>query len=103
MSFFLIALPICSALTALITEGIKTLLKEWNKEYKPNTLAGIMAVLVAIGYMVYWHFGDGAAWATETLIIMGVLLIICSWLCAMLGYDKVIQTIQQWHKSEGES
>lgn len=99
-SAMLTAVLICSLVTGLITEAVKMLLKEWNKAYKPNTLAAVVSVLVGAGYALIWRYGDGAVWTAETTIKCTVPLILCSWLCAMLGYDKVVQTIKQFVKGD---
>ena len=91
---FLTGLFIVSLLTGLATEGIKRLLDEFKKQYHSNVVAGIVAVvfsiLVDIGYTVVNNMAFDAAW-----VVYLISLIILSWLCAMLGYDKVIQTLAQ--------
>ena len=79
-------------MTSLITEALKTMLP--NKEYSKNILAGIVAVVVSIavstGYLILSHTA-----ISQEVIVYIVILIVLSWLCAMLGYDKVMQTIAQ--------
>lgn len=79
-------------MTSLITEALKTMLQ--NKEYSKNILAGIVAVVVSIavsiGYLILSHTA-----ISQEIIVYIVILIVLSWLCAMLGYDKVMQTIAQ--------
>jgi hypothetical protein len=91
---FLTGLFVVSLLTGLVTEGIKRLLDEYKKEYHSNVVAGIVAVvfsvLVDIGYTVVNNMAFDAVW-----VVYLISLIILSWLCAMLGYDKVIQTLAQ--------
>lgn len=91
---FLTGLFVVSLLTGLVTEGIKRLLDEYKKEYHSNVVAGIIAVvfsvLVDIGYTVVNNMAFDAVW-----VVYLISLIILSWLCAMLGYDKVIQTLAQ--------
>lgn len=90
----LFLLLIVATLTGLVTEGIKKMLQEANIGYKPNILAGIVAVVlsaaVGAGYMVL----------TETMLnaqmaVYLIALVFLSWLSAMVGYDKAIQTITQ--------
>ena len=92
---FSIALIVVSVLTNLSTEAIKTLYAERNKEYKANTIAGIVAVMISIlvgsGYMVMMNIPFTIQFGV-TLFALAFL----SWLCAMLGYDKVIQAIKQY-------
>ncbi|SCH27421.1 Uncharacterised protein [uncultured Blautia sp.] len=94
---FLLMLMIVSIFTGLFTEAIKKTLDEFKKTYHSNFLAGIVAValsaMVGAGYMI----------ATETQInekmaVYLIALVLLSWLSAMVGYDKVIQAIEQFRK-----
>ena len=92
---FLTGLMITSTLTGLATEGVKKIMTERNKTYKANTLAGVVTVILSAaiggGYIVMTN--------TEFTAQIGVCLIaymFLSWLCAMVGYDKVIQTVKQF-------
>lgn len=99
---FLICLLAVSILTGLVTEGIKNTLTEWGKTYQANTLAGcvatVLGILTGVGYCVVMDVT-----LNGKLIVMLVALVLLGWLCAMVGYDKVIQAIQQFltaHKGE---
>ena len=91
---FLMGLLATSTLTGLATEALKNILVEHNKQYHANTLAGIVAtvlsIAIGIGYVVFTDFG----FTTQTVVSI-ITLVFMSWLCAMVGYDKVIQTISQ--------
>lgn len=93
----LMLLLVVATMTGLVTEAVKKVLQEGNISYKPNLLAGLVAVALSVGV--------GAAYIvlTETALTaqMGVYLIalvFLSWLSAMVGYDKVVQTISQIKK-----
>jgi hypothetical protein len=94
LEVFLVGLLICSAFTGLVTEGIKKILEERNKSYHANTLAGLVAVVLSIalslGYIMYTD-----AVFSQQIIVCAVALVFLSWLSAMVGYDKVVQTISQ--------
>ena len=89
---FLLLLMVVSVLTGLMTEGIKKVLDELEKAYRPNLLAGVVAVVLSVlvdsGYMILTETAMNAKMA---VILIALLLL--SWLCAMVGYDKVIQEI----------
>lgn len=89
-------LAITSALTTLATEAVKQSLPE-DAHYSKNVLAGIVAIVigiaVSIGYCVLTH-----TQATPEVIVYAVCLVALSWICAMVGYDKVVQTIAQMKK-----
>ena len=79
---FMAGLLLVSVLTGLFTEAIKGWLSERGKKFYCNALAGYVAaglsVLVSAGYLI--------------------ALVLLSWLAAMVGYDKVIQSITQFKK-----
>lgn len=89
---FLIGLLVISTLTSLVTEAVKKVLKDKNVAYSANTLAGIVAaclsLMVSIGYVIL-----AGITFTVQIVVCIIALIFMSWLCAMVGYDKVIQVI----------
>lgn len=99
---FLAGLLLVSTLTSLSTEAVKKLCVEHNKRYYPNTLAGIcslvVSALVGIGFICY----TGTP-ITIKVITCLVALAVLGWLCAMVGYDKVIQALSQFqhYNTEG--
>ncbi|MBU5481840.1 aminopeptidase [Blautia sp. MSJ-19] len=92
---FLLLLMIVSVLTGLVTEGIKKLLDEAKKPYRSNLLAGVVAVILSVavdtGYMILTE-----TLMNEKMAVILIALVLLSWLCAMVGYDKVIQAISQF-------
>lgn len=86
-------------MTSLITEAIKKMLSD--NGFSKNILAGIVSVVVSIavsiGYLILSHTA-----ASQEIIVYIVVLIVLSWLCAMLGYDKVMQTITQLRTKKTE-
>lgn len=91
---FLMILLIVSTLTGLTTEAIKMWLKEHKIEYHANTLAGYVAAMlsIAVGTAYIILFG---VMINAQVVVHLVSLVFLSWLAAMVGYDKVIQTITQ--------
>lgn len=91
---FLMLLLTVSILTGLVTEGIKKLADEAGETYKPNLLAGavseVLSVLVSVGYIILTE-----TQFTDKMAVILIALVLLSWLCSMLGYDKVIQSIMQ--------
>lgn len=99
--FFAFALLVISTLTGLVTEALKKLTDERGAKTKPNTTAGIVAlvlsILVGAAYVVF----TGQAFTVQIIICI-VALMFLSWLCAMLGYDKVVQTLTQLRARSGK-
>lgn len=94
---FLFGLLLSSTFTGLATEACKKTLSELNITYKANVLAGIVSIVVStfigVGYMI--PYGTGFSYNSVMCLIAYTFM---NWLCAMLGYDKVIQTISQFKK-----
>ena len=91
---FLMLLLVVSVLTSLFVEGIKKLLDERGKTYYSNMIAGItsvaLSVFVGVAYIVLIQ-----ATLNIQMAVYLIALILLSWLCAMVGYDKVMQAITQ--------
>ena len=92
---FLLGLLISSTLTSLATEGVKKILTEKKKNYYANTLAGVVSLIVSAAIGVSYVLMNNMEF-TMSIIVTIIALIFMSWLCAMVGYDKVIQAISQF-------
>lgn len=94
LQVFLTGLLLVSILTGLVTEAIKRICEEQNMKYYSNTLAGIvsivLAILIDVGYTLLNDIKFDVIWAVYLIALIGL-----SWLCAMVGYDKVIQALAQ--------
>ena len=92
---FLIGLLVVSTLPGLVTEAVKKLMTEHNVAYRANTLSAIVALflsaIIGIGYVVLANVAF-----TAQIVVCIVALVFMSWLCAMVGYDKVVQVIGQF-------
>ena len=99
---FLMGLLIVSVLTGLFTEAIKKWLQEREKDYYPNALAGYVSVVLSVAVGAAYIIITGAAINAQLAVYL-IALVLLSWLCAMVGYDKVIQAISQFktYKKEG--
>lgn len=88
-------LLITSTLTGLVTEAVKKILAEHNVSYKANTLAGIIATILSVAIGVAYVVLTSTTFTAQVAVYLAVHVVM-SWLCAMVGYDKVIQTISQF-------
>lgn len=83
-------LMVCSLMTGLIVEAIKQLVEV----KKPNIVAAIVSVVVGIaipiGYIILKKLP-----IDTTAVLYTISLVVLSFLCSTLGYDKVIQTLNQ--------
>lgn len=101
LEMFLIGLLMISTFTSLGTEAIKNLLWSWNKPYQSNAIAGAVSIVLSLATGILYVFFNGIA-VTSQVIICIIALVFLSWLCAMVGYDKVIQAISQFNKTKKE-
>jgi len=92
---FLFGLLITSTLTGLVTEAVKNVLAEHNVNYYSNTLAGLAASILSTAIGVGYIILENAGFTAQTIICL-IALVFMSWLCAMVGYDKVVQAISQF-------
>lgn len=99
---FMIGVLIASTLTSLATEAIKKLLAEHNKNYHANTLAGLMSMVISIAIGVGYMLISNIAFSVQAIVYL-VMLVFISWLCAMVGYDKVVQAISQFKTAKNEN
>lgn len=94
----LLGLLIVSTLTGLTTESLKLLLADYGVQYKANALAGVVSLVLSVAVGVIYVTLMHLSWNAD-IIIYNVCLVFLSWLCAMVGYDKVIQSISQFKKA----
>lgn len=92
--FLLSGLFAVSVVVTLATEAIKKIFDELEVSYASNIVAGGTSLVISTAYSIGY-----AVLASITVDAKFIICIIClifmSWLCAMLGYDKVVQAIKQ--------
>ena len=85
----LTGIMIVSILTGLFTQSIKNVYKKSEKEYNSELLAGIVAIfLSAIVGVFYIILAEVVV--TPKIIVLIIILAFFGWLCATVGYDKVM-------------
>lgn len=94
---FLLGLMVVSALTSLVTEALKKIFVEHNVTYRANTLAGIVAAILSVAIGAGYAILMGLAFSAQ-LVVYIVALVFMGWLCAMVGYDKVISQFKTTKK-----
>ena len=99
---FMLGVLVTSTMTGLATEAIKKILAEYSKNYYANTLAGIVSVILSVAIGVGYMMISGISFTSQSIIYL-VALVFISWLCAMVGYDKVVQAISQFKTASAES
>lgn len=95
LEVFLLGLLVTSTLTSLVTEAIKKIMTEHGVAYRANTMVGIIALLLSVGIGSGYILLNGMTFTTQVIVCL-IAQIFMSWLCAMVGYDKVVQAIGQF-------
>ena len=101
LEIFLLLLMAASILTSLFTEGIKTALSEWKGSCYPNTIAGIVSVVLSTAICIAYTIMADVQFNAK-MAVMLIALVLLSWLSSMIGYDKVKQAILQIIASKGK-
>lgn len=96
---FLFGLMITSTLTGLVTEAVKKILKEYNRKYRANTLAGIVATALSIAIGIGYIIATSTSFTAQVIICL-IAQVFLSWLCSMVGYDKVVEIFTKTKKGE---
>lgn len=93
LEVFLMLLLAISIFTSLTVEAIK---KFVGDKYKApsNLVAGIVSVVLSVVVGVFYCILAEIAFSTQIILVL-IALVFLSWLCAMVGYDKVVQAITQ--------
>lgn len=98
-SLFLALIVAGSIVAGLLTEAIKKFYYNKGKDASPNMIALVMAIVVGGIGTIACYLILGIEF--NVINIIGILAtMIANWIGAMVGYDKVIQTIQQTAKEE---
>lgn len=93
LEVFLTGLMIVSTLTGVTTEGVKKMLAGRKVDY--NVLTGIVALVLSCGVGIGYVILSGLTFTPQIVVcILG--LVFMSWLCAMIGYDKVREVIKSF-------
>lgn len=94
ISFLTTALLIVSVTTNLTVEGIKKLLDGTKIKYSSNVLAAILSVVIAGVICVIYLIMNDMAFTLKIGVEIAILMYL-GFLVATVGYDKVVQMIQQ--------
>lgn len=97
ITLFIALLTMFSAVTSIITEGCKKMLDGTTISYSSNILAFIVACVVGIGGTGVYYVLNSIEFNTVNIVCM-LLMGLATSIGAMVGYDKVIQTIAQLKK-----
>ena len=94
VTLFITILTIGGMVTALLTEAIKKMYANMKKDYSANIIALVNAVVVGCGGTAVVYMLMNIPWTVNNIICM-VLMTVAVWVASMLGFDKVLQTVNQ--------
>lgn len=99
LTLFITILTLGATATSLLTEAIKKAYSNAKKEYSSNAIALINAIVIGCGGTAVIYILSDIPWTINNIICM-ILMAICVWIGAMIGYDKIIQLIKQMNNKE---
>ena len=94
ITLFITILTIGGMVTALLTEAIKKMYANMKKDYSANIIALVNAIVVGCGGTSVVYMLMNIPWTVNNIICM-VLMTVAVWIASMLGFDKVLQTVNQ--------
>lgn len=96
-TLFITLLTVFSTVTSICTEGCKKILDNNNISYSSNILAFIVAFIVGIGGTGFYYVLNSVEFSVVNVAFM-ILMGVATAFGATVGYDKVIQTVEQLKK-----
>jgi hypothetical protein len=94
LTLFMTLLVILAVVVSLITEAVKKFLDSILIEYASNMVVLIVALIVGVGGTALAYLFLDIAFTTPNIVCM-VLMAVAIWVGAMVGYDKVLQMLEQ--------
>jgi len=94
ITLFITILTIGGMVTALLTEAIKKMYANMKKDYSANIIALVNAIVVGCGGTAVVYMLMNIPWTVNNIICM-ILMAVAVWIASMLGFDKVLQTVNQ--------
>ena len=83
-----------ATLAGLLTEAIKQWYKNAGKDYPPNVIALVNAVVLGALVTSGYYIMRGIPFSVNNIICL-LCLIVLNWFGCMLGYDKILQLVKQ--------
>lgn len=96
LTLFMALLVILAVAVSLFTEAVKKFLENMKVKYSSNVVVLIISIIVGIGGTALMYIFLGIAFTPPNILCM-VLMAVAVWVGAMVGYDKVLQLIEQVH------
>jgi hypothetical protein len=102
ITIFIVMLTIGSSVSSLLVQALKKHAENRGKTCSPNLIALICTVVIGVaGTSIMYVLAD-VPWNLKNIMCM-LLMVLCTWIGSMIGYDKVIQTIVQINNGSSNS
>ena len=88
----MVGVLVCSVFTGLIVEAIKKMTTAEGSQ--ANLIAAAMPLIAGVSVGVGYILLNKIPFDTQNIISI-ILLVVCSWIVSMVGFDKFRQTIEQ--------
>lgn len=97
ITLFITLLTAFSTITGICTEGCKKVLDDIKISYASNILASVIACIIGVGGTAAYYITASIEFNAANIVFMFLMGLATS-MSAMVGYDKVTQTIMQLKK-----
>lgn len=95
ITLFIALLVVLAVAVSFLTEAVKKLFEGTEFLYSTNVVVLILSIVVGIGGTAITYTFLDIAFTPPNIICM-VLMALAVWVGSMVGYDKVIQMIEQF-------
>lgn len=95
LTLFMGLLLIFAVVVSLITEAVKKYLQDMKLNYSANLVVLIIAIIVGAGGTALVYMFRNIPFTTPNIVCMG-LMAVAVWVGSMVGYDKIIQMLEQF-------
>lgn len=95
ITLFMALLATLAVAVSLLTEAVKKFFEESAHTYSSNLVVLILSIVVGIGGTAMAYVSLDIAFTSPNILCM-VLMAVAVWVGSMIGYDKVLQMIEQF-------
>ncbi len=94
VTLFMALLVILAVAVSLFTEAVKKYLDETGAKYSANMVVLILSMIIGAGGTALMYLFLGISFTPENILCI-LLMAVSVWVGSMVGYDKVLQMIEQ--------
>lgn len=94
ITLFMALIVVLAIAVSLLTEAVKKFFEGTKVTYSSNVVVLIISIIVGIGGTAMAYISLGISFTPPNIVCM-VLMAVAVWVGSMLGYDKVLQMVEQ--------